>query len=175
MTFDPAPFTWNYCPICGRPLAASHDGESQRPHCQACRRFYYLNPVPAACCFVSRGADLLFVRRAIEPCRGQWSFPGGFVEIGETTEEAARRELFEETGLRGSGFHLIGASTQPSRLSGAVTVLGYAVARWEGELTPASDALDAAFFAPDQRPPLAFQAHRDLLAAYDLALKRGLP
>jgi ADP-ribose pyrophosphatase YjhB (NUDIX family) len=175
MTFDPEPFVWNFCPICGKVLVASHDGESHRPHCENCRRFYYSNPVPAACCFVTRGTALLYVQRAVEPCKGQWGFPGGFVEVGETTEGAAQRELFEETGLHGRGFHLIGASTQSSRLSGAVTVLGYAVEAWEGTLVPASDALAATFFTPDQRPPLAFQAHRELLAAYDRVMKTGLP
>jgi ADP-ribose pyrophosphatase YjhB (NUDIX family) len=174
MTCEPEPFVWNFCPICGKPLAASHDGESQRPHCEVCHRFYYSNPVPAACCFVTQGDALLYVQRAVEPCCGQWTFPGGFVEIGETTEEAARRELLEETGLRGHGFHLIGASTQPSRLSGAVTVLGYAVEEWEGDLVPATDALDAVFFTPDRQPPLAFQAHRELLAAYNVAVQAGL-
>lgn len=164
---EPAIFAWNFCPICGDALVPRNDGESDRPHCQRCRRHYYLNPVPAACCLVTRGDALLFVQRAVEPCLGQWTFPGGFVEVGETTEEAALRELREETGLAGRDPRLIGASTQPSRLSGAVTVLGYVVRDWNGTPRAMSDAMDAKFFARAERPPLAFQAHRDLLALFD--------
>ena len=166
-------FPWNYCPSCGDGLQPQNDGESLRPYCKACGRFYYSNPVPAACCIVPLGDALLYVQRAVEPCKGQWTFPGGFVEIHETTEQAAKRELFEETGLHGHAFRLIGASTQPSRDAGAVTVLGYAVDEWEGELTAGSDALDAAFFTPENCPPLAFQAHRDLLAAYEATTRGG--
>lgn len=167
MTNTQAPFAWNYCPVCGGALDYRDDGESPRPNCAVCQRFYYSNPVPAACCFVSDGDKLLFVQRAVEPCKGLWTFPGGFVELGETTEEAALRELEEETHVRGYGVHLFGASTQQSRLSGAVIVMGYWVERWEGVAKPASDAMDAGFFGPADRPPLAFQAHTELLALYD--------
>ena len=165
--YDPAPFAWNYCPICGQELRILHDGQSDRPACEPCRRFYYQNPVPAACCIVRRDDAVLFVQRAIEPCKGMWSLPGGFVELGETTDDAALRELEEETGLRGRGAILIGASTKQSRYSGAVTVLAYVITEWEGTLGPATDASAAGFFTCENRPPLAFEAHRDLLAIYD--------
>ncbi len=167
MTYDPAPFAWNFCPICGNPLEPLHDGESLRPKCAGCRRFYYSNPIPAACCFVADGGRLLFVQRAVEPAKGLWSFPGGFVELGETTSEAALRELEEETGVRGADAVLFGASTQQSPISGAVTVLGYYVPAWTGAPAARSDAMDAGFFGRDARPELAFQAHRELLAMYD--------
>jgi ADP-ribose pyrophosphatase YjhB (NUDIX family) len=167
MNAEPAPLAWNYCPICGDKLLAKHDGESSRPHCLRCCRFFYSNPVPAACCFVTRGDSLLLAKRAVEPCKGGWTLPGGFVELGETTEEAALRELLEETGLTGRGVRLIGANTQQSRLSGAVTVLGYVVESWEGEIRPGSDAAELAFFPKTERPQLAFEAHRELLALFD--------
>jgi ADP-ribose pyrophosphatase YjhB (NUDIX family) len=167
MEYNPEPFAWNFCPICGTALQVRHDGQSDRPSCEPCRRFYYMNPVPAACCLVTRGNELLFVQRAIEPCKGMWSLPGGFVELGETTDDAALRELEEETGLRGRGATLIGASTKQSRYTGAVTVLAYLVSDWEGDLVAATDASDAGFFSRESRPPLAFEAHRDLLAIYD--------
>lgn len=168
MAIEPTAFAWNYCPICGAPLSLCHDGQSERPCCPTCRRFYYSNPVPAACCFVRRhGDELLFVQRAVEPCLGLWTLPGGFVELGETTEEAALRELEEETGLIGRGVRLIGTNTQPSRLSGAVVVMAYLVEEWEGDPAPATDAMALGFFPRDRRPPIAFQAHRELLALYD--------
>ena len=164
---DPEPFIWNYCPICGAALALHHDGEADRPHCALCRRFYYRNPVPAVCCFLCQGEKLLLAQRAVEPCIGAWTLPGGFVELGETTEDAACREMYEETGLAIRGLHLIGVSTQQSRFYGAVTVLGYAVEEWSGELRPDSDALDLRFFGKAERPPLPFKAHLELLALFE--------
>ncbi|MFO7974587.1 MAG: NUDIX hydrolase [Candidatus Hydrogenedentota bacterium] len=167
MSIEIRPLTWNYCPTCGNKLVIAHDGERPRPYCPACNRYFYDNPVPAACCFVAKGNALLFARRGVEPCIGQWSLPGGFVELGETTEETILRELDEETGIRGRNPRLIGASTQPSKLSGAVVVMGYVIGEWQGEPVARSDVSEARFFTVTERPPLAFQAHRDLLAIYD--------
>jgi ADP-ribose pyrophosphatase YjhB (NUDIX family) len=78
--------------------------------------------------------------------------------------------MLEETGLIVHDVRLIGVSTQQSRLSGAVMVLGYEALAWEGEPSPDSDAMALQFFKRDERPPLAFQAHRELLALYDAAV-----
>lgn len=170
MTYEPPePFQWNHCATCGRPLVIAHDGQTDKPHCPACRRFFYRNPIPAACCFVSRDDELLFAQRAVEPCKGGWTFPGGFIELGETAEEAALRELREETNLRATRATLLGVSTRQSPVSGAIMVLGYMVEEWAGEdvMQPDSDALSLGFFPRGARPELAFSAHRELLALYD--------
>lgn len=164
---DPVAFSWNYCPICGVRLELRDDGEKPRPYCVHCYRFYYRNPVPAVCCFIARGDEVLLAQRAVEPCRGEWSLPGGFVELGETTEEALVREMREETGLEVSELRLIGVSTQQSPSHGAITVLGYLVEKWDGEPRPDSDALALAFFPKAQRPPLPFRVHQDLIAIFD--------
>ena len=166
----PEPFFWNFCGTCGAPLVVAHDGQGDHPHCVACRRFYYYNPAPAACGFVARpDGALLYVRRAVEPCRGAWSLPGGFVEMGESPEDCVVRELLEETNLRGRRPRLIGASARRSPVTGGVLVLGYVVEDWdgEGEMRAGTDAMEIRFFAPDERPMLAFEVHRELLAAYD--------
>ncbi len=166
----PKPFAWNFCGICGNELIIAHDGQSDKPHCPDCSRFYYRNPIPAACCFVRRAPDeLLFAQRAVHPCKGEWTLPGGFVELGETTEEAALRELLEETNLRASSARLIGVSTKQSPVSGAIMVLGYIVDQWEGEdeMRPDTDAMDLRFFKKDERPNLPFSVHRELLDIYD--------
>ncbi len=166
----PEPFPWNYCAACGKPLIQTLDGDQERPYCAACNRFYYHNPVPASCCFVRRGADeLLFAQRAVEPCKGQWTLPGGYVELGETTEEAALRELLEETNLRASKVQLLGVNTQQSKTTGSIVVFGYLIEDWEGEgeMCPNSDAMDLRFFSKTDRPPVPFSAHRELIAMYD--------
>jgi len=167
MSHDTKPFPWNYCPVCGAALAREHDGEKERPYCVPCRRFFYRNPAPAVCCLLGRHDEVLLVQRAVEPCLGEWSLPGGFVEIDETTEEAAVREMYEETGLSVKGLRLIGVSTQQSRHYGAVMVLGYTVEEWSGDLRAGSDALDLRFFPRNKRPILPFPAHVELLGMYD--------
>ncbi|MCF6285611.1 MAG: NUDIX domain-containing protein [Candidatus Hydrogenedentes bacterium] len=166
----PEPFAWNYCGTCGAPLVMTHDGQSVQPHCAPCRRFFYRNPVPAACCFVRRGKDeLLFTQRAVEPCKGEWTLPGGFIELGETAEEAVLRELLEETNLRASTVELLGVSTKQSPNVGAVMVLGFVVIDWSGEeaMRPDTDAMALRFFPRHARPTVPFSVHRELLALYD--------
>jgi ADP-ribose pyrophosphatase YjhB (NUDIX family) len=119
---------------------------------------------------VREGDKILFVQRAIEPRKGFWTLPGGFVELDESTEEAALRELEEETALIGRGTRLIGASTRQSKLAGAVVVIGYAVEEWEGSPVAATDAMDFGFFGRDERPEIAFETHVELLACYDAAM-----
>ena len=166
----PKKFEWNYCGTCGKKLIIAHDGQSDRPHCPDCNRFYYKNPVPAACCFVQRNKDeLLFVQRAVQPCKGEWTLPGGFIELNETAQEAALRELHEETNLTGSSPQLIGLSTNQNPNWGAVLVIGFLVKQWTGEknMRPDTDTMDLRFFPREERPKMPFPVHQDLLNQYD--------
>ncbi len=91
--------SFRYCPICGSGMFEEHDEKSKR--CAACGFVYYFNPAAAVACFV-RDVEgrLLLVRRGKEPAKGTLDLPGGFADRFETAEEAARREVEEETGLR---------------------------------------------------------------------------
>ena len=64
------------------------------------RREYPQRPLLGVGAVVFRGDKVLLVCRAQEPCKGEWTFPGGLVELGETLREAVERETFEETGIR---------------------------------------------------------------------------
>ncbi|MDX2308855.1 MAG: NUDIX hydrolase [Hyphomicrobium sp.] len=67
------------------------------------------------CVVVDRSGRILLIRRGHPPFEGQYALPGGFVDVGETVEEAARRELIEETGVSVKKMELIGVYSDPSR------------------------------------------------------------
>jgi len=70
--------------------------------CPACGWVNYENPIPSSAALVrNEKGEILLVKRGVEPGRGKWALPSGFIEIEETPEEACLRELKEETGLEG--------------------------------------------------------------------------
>lgn len=91
-------YQFEYCPICGAKAFEVHNEKAKK--CQACGFVYYFNPSAAVACFIrNTEGELLLVRRGKEPAKGTLDLPGGFVDMHETGEEAARREIKEETGL----------------------------------------------------------------------------
>jgi ADP-ribose pyrophosphatase YjhB (NUDIX family) len=86
----------SHCSHCGAPFPA----EAAWPrHCLTCANTTYLNPLPVVVLLVPVGEGLVVARRNIEPRKGTLVLPGGYLDIGETWQEGARRELFEETGI----------------------------------------------------------------------------
>lgn len=69
------------------------------------------------CLYAQEGKDVyvLLIRRGRPPFAGSWAFPGGFVEKGETVEDAAARELAEETGIQGLSYEPVGIFSEPGR------------------------------------------------------------
>ncbi len=88
----------NFCSHCGQPVTVLVPEGDQRPRhvCTACGRIHYQNPRIVAGCVPEHEGRILLCRRAIEPRRGYWTIPAGFMENGETTQDAARRESLEE-------------------------------------------------------------------------------
>jgi len=129
----------------------------------------YPLPAVAADCVVfahkqGEAPMVLLIERKNEPCKGQWAFPGGFMNIDETADDAARRELREETGLEVADIHQIGAFTTVDR-DPRERVLS--VAFWtdvEGmpEVCGGDDARRARWFPLTELPPLAFD-HAEIL------------
>ncbi|MEZ5543396.1 MAG: NUDIX hydrolase [Pseudomonadota bacterium] len=104
-----------YCSNCGQPLVEKiPDGDSRTRHvCEACNIIHYQNPKIVAGCLPEWNGRLLLCRRAIEPRYGLWTLPAGFMENGESTEQAAARETYEEARARVIDLQLYGVFSIP--------------------------------------------------------------
>lgn len=153
-----------HCHYCGDRLAQKVCDGRLRLFCNQCRTPLYENPIPATCLVVAdQHRRLLLVRRNVAPKIGEWCLPGGYMELGETPEEAALRELTEETGLSGTIDRLIGVVSNPSDLYHTVLMVGYLVTAFKGTPIPGDDASHVAWFADSDRPAVAFRSHRHFI------------
>jgi 8-oxo-dGTP diphosphatase len=114
--------------------------------------------------------QVMLVERDLKPFAGQWALPGGFVRVDESLEDAARRELEEETGLKNiflEQLYTFGDLNRDPR-ERVVTVAYYALVNFEGHDVHAStDARNAAWFSVNDLPKLAFDHERILRTAHE--------
>lgn len=101
--------------------------------------------------------QVLLIERGIEPFKGRWAFPGGFLKMDETAEEGARRELKEETGLEDAYIQQLHTFSAPNRdpRERVITIAYYALVKIQ-EVKGGDDAASARWFPLDEIPPLAF-------------------
>ncbi len=164
---DDGTFAYRHCPRCGDRLeprvVMPHD--PPRPVCVGCGFVFYLDPKVAVGAIATRDDRIVLLRRAIEPGYGKWVFPGGYVDRGETLEEAARRETLEE----------VNATIRIDRLlnvysySGRPVIVIVFTAEWTGgELKGGDEALEVKLFRPKEIPwdELAFESTREGLRDY---------
>jgi 8-oxo-dGTP diphosphatase len=125
----------------------------------------YVAPALTVDAVLLKGDEVLLIRRGREPFKGWWAIPGGFVEVGERTEDAVRRELVEETGLKGDVVDLLGVYSDPRRDPRGHTVTVAYVLKVSGivHTSDLDDADEARWFRFDELPELAFD-HAKILA-----------
>ncbi|GGP40394.1 NUDIX domain-containing protein [Streptomyces abikoensis] len=156
-----------HCPYCG----TSYSSGAEWPRdCPGCGETHWANPLPVAVALqpvITRAGKpgLVVVRRDIEPCRGQLALPGGYIEVGETWQQAAVRELKEETGLDAAAddAHLFDARSAVNTLD-----LFALLRERDAETlpTPASTAEVTEWLVLDEAVDLAFPAHTAAMRAY---------
>lgn len=125
----------------------------------------YVAPALTVDGILLKGREVLLIRRGREPLKGAWAIPGGFVEVGESCEDAVRRELVEETGLRGDIVHLLGVYSAPGRDPRGHTVTVAYVLKVSGIVDVGQggdDADEARWFDLGRLPGLAFDHARIL-------------
>ncbi len=164
-----------YCPLCGaemneRLIIPDH---KRVKTCPRCGFVYFQGPKLVAGCLVESESRVLLLRRGIEPSLGMWTFPGGYVDLGETPAEAAIRETVEEVGMNVRLGALMGIYADPAHPIAAV-----AVYLAEPGVEPPGLSLEATevrYFAADEIPwpNLAFRTTRDALSDWTARIKTG--
>jgi ADP-ribose pyrophosphatase YjhB (NUDIX family) len=159
----------SFCPACGKPVEPRLLEEDHRPRL-VCPDGHvtWRNPRVVVGALPIQAGRVFLARRAIEPGLGRWTYPGGFLEVGESAQEGARREAEEETELRIEVGRLIGVYSRPH--VGIVTIL-FAADIVGGRPEPAAETTEVRGFDPDEIPwdELAFttveSALRDWVAS----------
>ena len=140
--------------------------------------YNYPHPAVTADCLVfartDEGMKLLLIQRKNEPGKGKWAFPGGFMDIDETTIDAARRELKEETGLVVGELHRVGIFDAVDRdpRERIITVAYYTILDKPAEVSGLDDAAQAKWFSLTELPDLAFD-HKEILQEAERVLGDG--
>lgn len=173
---DLRPDNLRFCPLCGRdlvrrPVAPDH---REHPACAGCDFVFYLHPKVVAATIPVRDGRILLTRRGIEPSRGLWTFPGGYVDWGEDVPSAARRETWEEVRLRLDLDGLVGIYSYPEA---PVVIVVYHAAVPPGLEAEANadEVEEIAYFAPGEIPweDLAFRSTREALQDWLRRLPAG--
>jgi ADP-ribose pyrophosphatase YjhB (NUDIX family) len=165
MSLNPALEEARFCPRCGQPA----DVEFPRfISCAHCGYGAYYNPKPVAAAIpATADGRIILLRRGFEPGRGLWTFPGGFVDLGESVEEAARRETREELEIDVELGPVVGVYSRPED---RVVLIVYAATTTQAPRTT-DEAPEVRAFTPPELPwdGLAFwsteRALRDFLSA----------
>jgi len=169
-----APSTIRFCPLCAAPLVREAVPPDQREQavCSTCRFVFYLNPKLVAGTIPEQDGRILLTRRSINPSRGLWTFPGGFVDFGETVTDAALRETFEETGLHVELTGLLNVYSYP----GSPVIIVYRARVTGGVLSPCPENDAQEWMKPTEIPwdRLAFPSTREALREW-VALQGEMP
>ena len=163
-----------FCRACGQAVEyrIPADDNRERAICPACATVHYENPVNVVGTVPVWGDRVLLCKRAIEPRRGLWTLPAGFLELGETTAEGALRETIEESG----------AAVEMGALFSMLNVvrvgqvhLFYLATMTSPALDPGSETLEARLFSENEVPwdEIAFRTVRETLLAFFADRRRG--
>jgi ADP-ribose pyrophosphatase YjhB (NUDIX family) len=163
-----------YCSQCGAPVSLKipEDDNRHRHVCDSCELIHYQNPKIVAGCIPVWEDKILLCRRAIEPRHGLWTLPAGFMEMGETTSEAAIRETLEEANARVEidGLYALINLPQVDQV-----YMMFRSQLLDLDFSPGQESLEVALYTEDEIPweELAFTTIRHSLKFYFEDRKRN--
>lgn len=172
------PFTsrFKHCPACGAAVdyRVPPDDNRERAVCPACDTVHYQNPLNVVGTLPVWEADgrVLLCRRAIEPRRGLWTLPAGFMELGETSAEGAARETDEEAGAQ---FELGDIFTLMNVARVGQVHIYYRARLLSDRFDPGHETIEARLFTEDQIPwdEIAFRTVKETLEHYFADRRQG--
>ena len=150
---DDAGPQFRFCPKCAAKLEDRFIEQRHRQACTACDFIFYKDPKPVSGTLALKDGKILLIQRGNEPKHGFWSFPTGFIDIGDTPEETAIREAKEEADVEVELDRLLGVYSDMERSVVLIVYVGRIVS---GVPKGCSEALDASLFDSRSLPELAF-------------------
>jgi len=158
-----------FCPMCGGALEmriVAPDNKENKV-CIKCGFVYFLGPKLVAGCIVADGDRTLLLRRGLEPSMGKWTYPGGFVDLGETPEKCALRETVEEVGMTVRNPELLGIYADRKDPTPIIVVTYLAKPGAETPIVTA-EATEVRYFGIDEIPwsDLAFDTTVQAMEAW---------
>lgn len=153
----------SFCSQCGTHVEEKMAFGKMRAVCPSCDTVHFEDPKVAVGVVVSHLGGIVLGKRNHEPKMGSWSFPSGFVDVGEKLEVAAARECMEETGLKVRIDRLLGAYSTPGERVIFIAFAGTAIG---GNLEAGEECQDVGIFPPDALPDMAFPHDGAILAAW---------
>jgi 8-oxo-dGTP diphosphatase len=157
---------FQYCPRCRTEMVDREVFGRVRRVCPSCRFIQFIDPKVGAAVLAEREGQVLLIQRKMDPAKGSWCLPGGFMEMGETPQEAAIRECKEETGLNVEITGLIDVYYYEDYRGSGVSIM-YKGKVIGGVIQPGDDAEAVDFFSPDELPEnIVFKSNLQALAAW---------
>ncbi len=155
---------FKYCPVCATPLVEKTVSNVPRPACPACGFILFLEPKLVTVVVVQHAGKILLGKRNMEPARGKWTFFGGYVDRGEKVEDAAIREVKEETNLDVQLDKLLGLYSEKDISHVLVAYAASVIHDDIHSLAPQPEEItELAFFSLDEIPELAFAFDSQIL------------
>jgi len=158
---------YRFCPRCGGDLERRvvKATEPKRLVCLNCSFIFYQDPKVVAGTIFTVDGGIALLKRGVEPALGKWVFPGGYVDRGESVQEAAIRETKEESQVDVKLGPLLNVYSYPRSPNVIIVYTAQVVA---GELAAGDESVEANLFAPTNIPwnELAFDSTKDALSDY---------
>jgi 8-oxo-dGTP diphosphatase len=163
-----------YCNFCGHGLESEVLEGRERQACKYCGQVHYENPLPVVSVILpNKNREILLVKREREPFKDMWCFPIGFAEMGESVEDAALRELREESGVEGRIVQLVDVGSHANPLYGDLLIVTFEAEKAGGEEKAGDDASECRYFPVKNLPKLAFDSQEKAIQKY-VELKKDL-